>query len=92
MGTSVLINADWYKIGLGQKARPAEAEEPAKILTAWPDDMPAFEDHPDAAAPGPRARAVRLGSHFGSINKDAESSPGGSSLDGAAFHPTGRRV
>ncbi len=81
-----------YKIGLGQKARHEKVDKPAKNLTAWPDDMPDFEDHPDAATPGPRAKAARLGSRFKSFSQDAESSRTGSSLDGASLHPTGRRV
>ena len=80
------------KIGLGRKARHKKVQKPGELLTAWPDDMPDFEDHPDAAAPGPRAKAVRLGSRFKSFSQNAETSHTGSSLDGAAIHPTGRRV
>ncbi len=74
-----------YKLGLGQKARHKKVKKPAKKLTAWPDDMPDFEDHPHAAAPGPRAKAARLGSRFKSFNQAAESSLTGSSLDEASL-------
>jgi hypothetical protein len=81
-----------YKIGLGRKARLNDPNDPAKNLTPWPDDMPDFDDHPHAAAPGSRTKAIRSGARFRSITKDAKSSPAGSSLEGGAFHPTGRRV
>lgn len=81
-----------YKIGLGPKARPKKPKYPPETLTAWPDDMPDFEDHPDAAASGPRSKAARLGSRFRSFSQDAESSFTGSSLDGASILPAGRRV
>jgi len=80
------------KIGLGKKARHKKARKTAKKLMAWPADMPNFEDHPLAAAPGSRARAARLGSQVRSFNHDAEFSFTGSSLDGASLRPTGRRV
>ncbi len=81
-----------HKIGLGKKARRKKADKVARDLKQGPDDTPAFEDHPDADAPGPRSKAARLGSRFGTVTQDLESSRAGSSLDGAAFHPTGRRV
>ena len=81
-----------YKIGLGKKARQAKVEEPGNDSTAWPIDMPPFEDHTKAVAPGSLAKAARLGSRFKSFSQDAEASRTGSSLDGASIHPTGRRV
>jgi len=90
--TAGAIKHRGYKIGLGPKAQRKRAKNPAEKLVAWPDDMPDFEDHPDAAASGPRSKAARLGSHFRSFTQDGESSLTGSSLDGAAIHPTGRRV
>lgn len=81
-----------YRIGLGRKARRAEAAASARKLTAWPDDMPRFEDHPDAAAPGPLSQAVRQGLRYGSVRHDMAASPTGSTFDGAAVHPAGRRV
>ncbi len=80
------------KIGLGPKARHKKAKISEKISATWPDNMPEFEDHPRAAAPGPRAKAARLGSRFKSFSQDAESSLTGSSLDGASIHPTGRKI
>ena len=62
------------KIGLGQKALHKlnkMAEKPAKKRVAWPDEMPNFEDHPHATAPGPRVRAALIGSRFKSFGQDA---------------------
>jgi hypothetical protein len=81
-----------YKIGLGKKTQRPKTKEPGNDSKAWPADMPAFEDHPKAVAPGSLAKAARLGSRFKSSSHDAEASRTGSSLDGASIHPTGRRV
>jgi hypothetical protein len=55
------------KIGLGPKTLHKKAEKQEKKRVTWPDDMPNFEDHPHAAAPGPRVRAAVLGSRFKSF-------------------------
>jgi hypothetical protein len=81
-----------YRMGLGRKARHKKVKKSAKDLMSERNRPPAFEDHPQAIAPGSRFKAARLGSRLGSVSRDAESSRTGSSLDGAAFHPSGRRV
>ena len=61
------------KIGLGQKARHEKVKKPAKKSTTWPDDMPNFEDHPHAAAPGSWVKAVRLGSRIKPFSQEPTS-------------------
>ncbi len=80
------------KIGLGQKARHEKVKKPAKKSTTRPDDMPNFEDHPHAAAPGSLVKAVRLGSRIKPFSQEAKSSLTGSTLNGASIHPTVRKV
>ena len=80
------------EIGLGRKAQHKRTKKSAKKSMAWPDDMPNFEDHPHATAPGSRAKAALLGSRFKTSSQVAVSSPTGSTLDGASINPTGRRV
>lgn len=81
-----------YKIGLGRKARPGSILTTVNGLSPWPSDMPKFEDHPDAVPTGSRAKAVRMGEYFLSAGAELASSPTGSTLDGAAIFPRGRRV
>lgn len=45
---------------LGTKARPPKPGQP-KTLTPWDEDMPSFEDHPDAGPPGSLANALKAG-------------------------------
>ncbi|MGB1214585.1 MAG: hypothetical protein ACPG4X_14570 [Pikeienuella sp.] len=51
-------------IGLGKKARVPGAVRKRVAYEPWPDDMPQFEDHPDAAAPSSGANAAKRGARY----------------------------
>ena len=72
------------EMGLGPKAQQPKSKKSKKDPRAWPDDMPKFEDHPLAAAPGSPARAALLGSRLKSLNQREIQSLTGSSLEGAS--------
>ena len=78
-----------HEIELGEKAQKQKRKRSRKNSTAWPDDMPNFEDHPRAAAPGSSTRAVLLGSRLKSLQTE-DSSLTGSTLQGAS--PEGLQI
>ena len=73
-----------YELGLGEKAPEKKKRKPKVKLTAWPDDMPRFEDHPCARTAGPPAIAAKRASQFRLVSHGKEKSLTGSSLDGAS--------
>lgn len=73
-----------YELGLGEKAGGKKKRKPKIKLTAWPDDMPRFEDHPCARNGRSPARAAKRGSQFRLVSHGKEKSLTGSSLDGAS--------
>ena len=81
-----------HKIGLGRKARHKKPRKSSRKHVPWPADMPKFEDHPKASAPGSWSKAAIRGARLRTSSVEMKSSYAGSTLAGASLNPTGRRV